>query len=76
MLPLVDGGVVDRTAKVYNHSNTPPTSLSIPVVPLHIGAHLQSTAYALGEIAADMINYQREITFMMWPNGTEASISG
>ncbi|KAJ6570079.1 alcohol oxidase [Mycena vulgaris] len=53
MLPLSDGGVVDRTLKVYNTTNIRVVDIS--VVPLHIGAHLQATAYALGEIGADII---------------------
>ncbi|KAJ7162668.1 alcohol oxidase [Mycena crocata] len=53
MLPLADGGVVDRTLKVYNTTNIRVVDISI--VPLHIGAHLQATSYALGELAADLI---------------------
>ncbi|KAJ6485599.1 alcohol oxidase [Mycena sanguinolenta] len=63
MLPLADGGVVDRTLKVwplsftltfaqqqqvYNTTNIRIVDLSI--LPLHIGAHTQATAYALGEL--------------------------
>ncbi|KAI0066612.1 alcohol oxidase [Artomyces pyxidatus] len=53
MLPLEDGGVVDPKLKVYNTSNLRIVDLSI--VPLHIGAHMQATAYAIGELAADII---------------------
>ncbi|KAF7371073.1 Alcohol oxidase [Mycena sanguinolenta] len=53
MLPLVDGGVVDRTLKVYNTTNIRVVDLSI--LPLHVGAHTQATAYALGELGADII---------------------
>ncbi|KAJ6470163.1 alcohol oxidase, partial [Mycena vulgaris] len=48
MLPLADGGVVDNTLKVYNTTNIRVVDIS--VVPLHIGAHLQATAYAIGEL--------------------------
>ncbi|KAF7371074.1 Alcohol oxidase [Mycena sanguinolenta] len=53
MLPLADGGVVDRTLKVYNTTNI--RIVDISVIPLHIGAHTQATAYALGELGADII---------------------
>ncbi|KAF9540498.1 alcohol oxidase [Agrocybe pediades] len=53
MLPQADNGVVDTNLKVYNTSNLRVVDTSI--VPLHIAAHLQTTAYALGEIAADLI---------------------
>jgi len=53
MLPLEDGGVVDSRLKVYNTTNIRVVNLS--VVPLHIGSHTQSLAYALGEQAADII---------------------
>ncbi|KAJ7698001.1 alcohol oxidase [Mycena rosella] len=53
MLPLQDGGVVDRTLKVHKTTNIRVVDIS--VVPLHIGAHMQATAYAIGEIAADII---------------------
>ncbi|KAJ7159321.1 alcohol oxidase [Mycena crocata] len=48
-----DDGVVDNTLKVYNTTNVRVVDISI--VPLHIGAHLQATSYALGEVAADLI---------------------
>ncbi|KAJ7302932.1 alcohol oxidase [Mycena albidolilacea] len=53
MLPLIDGGVVDRSLKVYNTTNIRVVDMS--VIPLHIGAHTQATAYALGELGADII---------------------
>ncbi|KAJ7036518.1 alcohol oxidase [Mycena alexandri] len=53
MLPLADNGVVDRKLKVYNTSNIRVVDISI--IPLHIGAHLQATAYAIGELGADII---------------------
>ncbi|KAJ7866482.1 alcohol oxidase [Mycena leptocephala] len=48
MLPLEDGGVVDTKLKVYNTTNIRVVDISI--IPLHIGAHTQATAYALGEL--------------------------
>ncbi|KAF8211133.1 hypothetical protein K438DRAFT_2047591 [Mycena galopus ATCC 62051] len=42
------GGVVDSRLKVYNTTNIRVVDLS--VIPLHIGAHTQATAYALGEL--------------------------
>jgi len=53
MLPLADGGVVDSSLKVYNTNNIRIVDMS--VIPLHIGAHTQATAYALGELGADII---------------------
>ncbi|KAJ6589202.1 alcohol oxidase [Mycena capillaripes] len=53
MLPLRDGGVVDHNLKVYHTSNIRVVDVSI--IPLHIGAHLQATAYALGERGADIV---------------------
>ncbi|KAJ6617536.1 alcohol oxidase [Mycena sp. CBHHK59/15] len=48
MLPLADGGVVDNKLKVYHTNNIRVVDVSI--IPLHIAAHLQATAYAIGEI--------------------------
>ncbi|KAF9265669.1 alcohol oxidase [Marasmius fiardii PR-910] len=53
MLPSQHGGVVDNKLKVYKTKNIRVADLSI--VPLHIGAHTQATAYAIGELAADII---------------------
>uniref|UniRef100_A0A0W0G3U5 Glucose-methanol-choline oxidoreductase N-terminal domain-containing protein n=1 Tax=Moniliophthora roreri TaxID=221103 RepID=A0A0W0G3U5_MONRR len=53
MLPLEDGGVVDSKLKVYNTTNIRVVDVSI--IPLHIGAHTQATAYAIAELAADII---------------------
>ncbi|KAJ6565084.1 alcohol oxidase [Mycena sp. CBHHK59/15] len=53
MLPLEDGGVVDTRLKVYKTTNIRVVDISI--IPLHIGAHTQATAYALGELGADII---------------------
>ncbi|THH20178.1 hypothetical protein EW146_g1129 [Bondarzewia mesenterica] len=54
MLPLQDSGVVDTKLRVYHTTNIRVVDLSI--IPLHIGAHLQATAYALGEFGADIIS--------------------
>ncbi|KAF9475239.1 alcohol oxidase [Pholiota conissans] len=53
MRPLEDGGVVSPQLKVYGTSNLRVVDISI--IPLHIGSHPQSTAYAIGELAADII---------------------
>ncbi|KZT50999.1 GMC oxidoreductase [Calocera cornea HHB12733] len=53
MLPQELGGVVDHRLKVYGTQNVRVADLSI--VPLHIAAHTQATAYAIGEQAADII---------------------
>lgn len=41
------GGVVDTTLKVYGTRNLRVADASI--MPLHISAHLQATAFAIGE---------------------------
>ncbi|EEB98134.1 hypothetical protein MPER_02412, partial [Moniliophthora perniciosa FA553] len=38
---------------VYNTTNIRVVDVSI--IPLHIGAHTQATAYAIAELAADII---------------------
>ncbi|KAH9990439.1 GMC oxidoreductase-domain-containing protein [Russula vinacea] len=53
MLPREDGGVVDNKLKVYGTTNVRVMDLSI--IPLHIAAHTQATAYAIGELGADII---------------------
>ncbi|KAF8958575.1 GMC oxidoreductase [Flammula alnicola] len=53
MLPRDKQGVVDPTLKVYGTTNLRVVDLSI--VPLHIAAHTQATAYVIGEKAADLI---------------------
>ncbi|TEB12679.1 alcohol oxidase [Coprinellus micaceus] len=53
MLPREDGGVVDSKLKVYGTKNLRVADISI--VPLHIAAHMQTTAYAIGEKAADIV---------------------
>ncbi|KAH9957092.1 alcohol oxidase [Russula dissimulans] len=53
MLPREDGGVVDNKLKVYGTSNI--RVMDISVVPLHLAGHIQTTAYAIGELGADII---------------------
>ncbi|KAF8877062.1 GMC oxidoreductase [Gymnopilus junonius] len=53
MLPRNKRGVVDPELKVYGTSNLRIADLS--VVPLHIAAHTQATAYVIGEKVADII---------------------
>ncbi|KAF5336812.1 hypothetical protein D9758_015847 [Tetrapyrgos nigripes] len=58
MLPREKNGVVDAHLKVYGTKNVRIADLSI--VPLHIAAHTQSTAYVIGERAADIIREASE----------------
>ncbi|RDX42202.1 alcohol oxidase [Lentinus brumalis] len=53
MLPREDGGVVDPELKVYGTANVRIVDASI--LPLEMTGHIQSTVYALGEKAADII---------------------
>ncbi|EJD02524.1 GMC oxidoreductase [Fomitiporia mediterranea MF3/22] len=53
MLPRSLNGVVDANLRVYGTQNIRIADLSI--VPLHVAAHTQSTAYTIGEQAADII---------------------
>jgi len=53
MLPREDGGVVDNKLKVYGTTNI--RVMDISIIPLHIAAHPQATAYAIGELGADII---------------------
>ncbi|KAH8799530.1 hypothetical protein DL96DRAFT_1637586 [Flagelloscypha sp. PMI_526] len=53
MLPRDKGGVVDSYLKVYGTSNLRVADVSI--VPLHISAHTQATAYAIGEFVGDVV---------------------
>ncbi|KLO10847.1 GMC oxidoreductase [Schizopora paradoxa] len=53
MLPRESRGVVDPALIVYGTRNIRVADLSI--VPLHVAAHTQATAYAVGEIAADLV---------------------
>ncbi|KAL5532513.1 hypothetical protein ACEPAF_4287 [Sanghuangporus sanghuang] len=53
MLPRDFDGVVDPSLRVYGAQNVRVADLSI--VPLHIASHTQSTAYMIGEVAADII---------------------
>jgi len=53
MLPRNKNGVVDANLRVYGTTNIRVVDLS--VVPLHVSAHTQVTAYAIAEQAADII---------------------
>ncbi|KAJ7281454.1 hypothetical protein C8J57DRAFT_1463665 [Mycena rebaudengoi] len=56
--PLADGGVVDNQLKVSTHSLElvyHTTNIRVVDISLQIGAHLQATTYAVGELAADII---------------------
>jgi len=53
MLPREDGGVVDNKLKVYGTTNI--RVMDISIIPLHIAGHPQATAYAIGELGADII---------------------
>ncbi|KAF9528787.1 GMC oxidoreductase [Crepidotus variabilis] len=53
MLPREKQGVVDPQLKVYGTSNVRVVDISI--IPLHIAAHTQTSAYAIGEKAANII---------------------
>jgi len=53
MLPKDKGGVVDPSLKVYGTKNLRVADIS--VVPLHVSGNTQSAAYAIGEIAAEIL---------------------
>jgi len=53
MRPREKGGVVDATLKVYGTKNVRVGDISI--IPLHINAHTQTSAYAIAEQLADLI---------------------
>ncbi|KAJ7615326.1 GMC oxidoreductase [Roridomyces roridus] len=58
MLPKDKNGVVDPDLKVYGTTNLRVVDLSI--IPLHIAAHTQATAYVIAEKAADIIGQKRK----------------
>ncbi|KAG1759752.1 GMC oxidoreductase [Suillus occidentalis] len=58
MLPKELNGVVDPQLKVWGTHNIRVADLS--VIPLHVGSHTQSVAYALAEQAADIIKTHNE----------------
>lgn len=58
MLPKELNGVVDPQLKVWGTHNIRVADLSI--IPLHVGSHTQSVAYALAEQAADIIKASHE----------------
>ncbi|KAG2107391.1 alcohol oxidase [Suillus discolor] len=58
MLPKELNGVVDPQLKVWGTHNIRVADLS--VIPLHVGSHTQSVAYALAEQAADIIKAAHE----------------
>ncbi|KAJ3554276.1 hypothetical protein NM688_g3197 [Phlebia brevispora] len=53
MLPREKNGCVDANLKVYGTKNVRVADNSI--IPLHISAHTQSTAYVIGDILADIL---------------------
>lgn len=53
MLPKDKQGVVDPELKVYGTNNLRIVDISI--IPIHIAAHTQATAYMIAEKAADLI---------------------
>ncbi|TDZ39011.1 Dehydrogenase xptC [Colletotrichum trifolii] len=58
MMPRLLGGVVDPDLKVYGTSHLSIADTSI--IPLLVGAHTMSTAYMIGERAADLIKSRHE----------------
>ncbi|KAG2125497.1 alcohol oxidase [Suillus clintonianus] len=58
MLPKELNGVVDPQLKIWGTHNIRVADLS--VVPLHVGSHTQSVAYAIAEQAADIIKARHE----------------
>lgn len=52
-MPQSSGGVVSPNLKVYGTSNVRVVDLS--VAPLHVSSHTQTVAYAIAEMASNMI---------------------
>ncbi|KAJ7024174.1 GMC oxidoreductase [Mycena alexandri] len=57
MLPREKQGVVDPQLKVYGTHNLRVVDIS--VIPIHIAAHTQATAYMIAEKAADLLRASR-----------------
>ncbi|KAJ6501820.1 hypothetical protein DFH09DRAFT_1441506 [Mycena vulgaris] len=57
MLPREKQGVVDPELKVYGTNNL--RVVDIGIIPIHIAAHTQATAYMIAEKAADLIRASR-----------------
>ncbi|KAK5654738.1 hypothetical protein OQA88_7063 [Cercophora sp. LCS_1] len=53
MLPESDGGVVDAELKVYGTENLRVVDCS--VIPVLLSAHIQTAAYGIAEVAAELI---------------------
>ncbi|KAJ7430135.1 glucose-methanol-choline oxidoreductase [Mycena galericulata] len=59
MMPREKKGVVDPELKVYGTANLRVVDISI--VPLHVAAHTQATAYMIAEKAADLIHAHKNM---------------
>ncbi|KAJ6501837.1 GMC oxidoreductase [Mycena vulgaris] len=59
MLPREKQGVVDPELKVYGTNNL--RVVDIGIIPIHIAAHTQATAYMIAEKAADLIRASSSI---------------
>ncbi|KAF8872796.1 GMC oxidoreductase [Gymnopilus junonius] len=60
MLPRDKRGVVDPNLKVYGTTNLRVADISI--IPLHIAAHTQATAFMIGEKVADVVKAENSET--------------